>query len=171
MFLQRIIKANRLLEIANTFRHKFRNTNTVNYDFEKLLKNDDHHLNAMIGHEWIVTKSKKLTNTVHGFPESFTSQDAWKYSTQGTPYSIDNYLNPDDKLLSFFGRINYDYKSKYFVECYFPCRRFFQVLRRKPLGLFPFGSSCMARVFRTVYGRNQELAGRFETACFMGTDR
>lgn len=107
------------MEIANTFRHKFRNTNTVNYDFEKLLKNDDHHLNAMIGHEWIVTKSKKLTNTVHGFPESFTSQDAWKYSTQGTPYSIDNYLNPDDKLLSFFGRINYDYKSKYLLSATF----------------------------------------------------
>lgn len=107
------------MEIANTFRHKFRNTNTVNYDFEKLLKNDDHHLNAMIGHEWIVTKSKKLTNTVHGFPESFTSQDVWKYSTQGTPYSIDNYLNPDDKLLSFFGRINYDYKSKYLLSATF----------------------------------------------------
>ena len=107
------------MEIANTFRHKFRNTNTVNYDFEKLLKNDDHHLNAMIGHEWIATKSKKLTNTVHGFPESFTSQDAWKYSTQGTPYSIDNYLNPDDKLLSFFGRINYDYKSKYLLSATF----------------------------------------------------
>lgn len=73
----------------------------------------------MIGHEWIVTKSKKLTNTVHGFPESFTSQDAWKYSTQGTPYSIDNYLNPDDKLLSFFGRINYDYKSKYLLSATF----------------------------------------------------
>ena len=84
-----------------------------------MLKNDDHHLNAMIGHEWIVTKSKKLTNTVHGFPESFTSQDAWKYSTQGTPYSIDNYLNPDDKLLSFFGRINYDYKSKYLLSATF----------------------------------------------------
>lgn len=107
------------MEIANTFRHKFRNTNTINYDFEKLLKNEDHHLTAMIGHEWIVTKSKKLTNTVHGFPESFTSQDAWKYSTQGTPYSIDNYLNPDDKLLSFFGRINYDYKSKYLLSATF----------------------------------------------------
>lgn len=107
------------MEIANTSRHKFRNTNTINYDFEKLLNSEDHHLNAMIGHEWIIMKSKKLTNTVHGFPESFTATDAWKYSTQGTPYSVDNYINPDDKLLSFFGRINYDYKSKYLLSATF----------------------------------------------------
>ena len=106
-------------QFANTNRHKFRNTNTISYDFSKLFKGDSHHLNAMVGHEWIITKSKVLTDIIHGFPESFTVQDAWKYSSQGVPFSIDNYINPDDKLLSYFGRVNYDFESKYLVSATF----------------------------------------------------
>lgn len=106
-------------QFANTSRHKFRNTNTISYDFSKLFKGDSHHLNAMIGHEWIITKSKVLTDIVHGFPESFTAKDAWKFSSQGVPFSIDNYINPDDKLLSYFGRINYDFQSKYLISATF----------------------------------------------------
>lgn len=107
------------IQIANTNRHKFRNTNTISYDFSDLLKGDSHHLNAMIGHEWIITKSSKLTNIVHGFPETFTAADAWKLTSMGTPFSIDNFYDPDDKLLSYFGRINYDYQSKYLLSATF----------------------------------------------------
>lgn len=106
-------------QIANTSRHKFRSTNTISYDFSKLFKGDDHHLNAMIGHEWIITKSNVLTNIVHGFPENFSSGEAWSLTTQGIPYSIDNYINPDDKLLSYFGRVNYDFQSKYLLSATF----------------------------------------------------
>ena len=107
------------IQLQDTKRHKFRSTNTASYDFSKVLKNDKHHLNALIGHEWIVTKSSKLTNIVHGFPESFTADQAWKLTSMGTPYNIDNYLNPDDKLLSFFGRVNYDFDSKYLLSATF----------------------------------------------------
>ncbi|MEL5893803.1 TonB-dependent receptor [Bacteroides sp. GD17] len=107
------------IQLANTSRHKFRNTNTISYDFSKLFKGDKHHLNAMIGHEWIITKSSKLTNIVHGFPEGFTSEQAWKLTSMGTPYSVDNYLDPDDKLLSYFGRVNYDFESKYLLSATF----------------------------------------------------
>lgn len=107
------------IQLQNTNRHKFRSTNTISYDFSKLFKNDSHHLNAMVGHEWIITKSSKLTNIVHGFPEGFTSDQAWKLSSMGIAYNIDNYLNPDEKLLSFFGRVNYDFGSKYLLSATF----------------------------------------------------
>lgn len=107
------------IQLANTSRHKFRNTNTINYDFSKLFEGDKHHLNLMVGHEWIITKSSKLTDTVHGFPEGFNSSQAWKLTSMGTPYSIDNYLNPDNKMLSYFGRINYDFESKYLLSATF----------------------------------------------------
>ncbi|WP_321479276.1 TonB-dependent receptor [uncultured Bacteroides sp.] len=106
------------IQLANKSRKTVRYTNTINYDFKKIL-GDNHHLNMMVGQEYIKVKSKKLTNIVHGFPESFTAEDAWKLSTQGKPYSIDNYYNIDDVLLSFFGRINYDYQSKYLFSTTF----------------------------------------------------
>lgn len=106
-------------QLANTSRHTFRNTNTISYDFAELINDDRHHLNLMVGHEWIQTKSEKLTTVVHAFPMSFTAQDAWKLTTLGQAYSTENFLDPDNKMLSYFGRVNYDFDSKYLVSATF----------------------------------------------------
>ena len=50
------------------------------------------------------------------FPVSFTASQAWALSSQGTPYSVDKYTNADDNLLSYFGRVNYDFQSKYLIS-------------------------------------------------------
>ncbi|TZF86167.1 TonB-dependent receptor (plasmid) [Pedobacter sp. BS3] len=103
---------------ANTSRNSFRNTNTLNYDFKKYI-NKDHSLNLLLGEEYIKTIEGTLTDVVHGFPESFTFDDARRLSTQGLANSIDNNFLPDDKLLSFFGRANYSYKDKYLLSATF----------------------------------------------------
>ena len=96
-------------------RERLRNTNTINYDFGKLLPKD-HSLNVLLGQEYLTTKSKNMTNTVMGLPTSFSAEEAWKLSALGTASSINNYYNPDDKLLSFFGRLNYNYKGRYLLS-------------------------------------------------------
>lgn len=103
---------------ANTNRNSFRNTNTLNYNFNKIL-GKGHNLSALLGQEFIKTEQGVLTNVVHGFPKSFTFQDARVLSTQGNANSIDNNFSPDDKLLSFFGRANYDYEGKYLLSATF----------------------------------------------------
>jgi TonB-linked SusC/RagA family outer membrane protein len=107
------------VRFVNLSRHAFRSTNTISYDFEKLLNNKDHSLNLMVGHEWIMKKQSTQTNEVHGFPDSFTAQDAWKLSTIGKAYSINNFMNPNDKLLSYFGRLNYNFMDKYLLSATF----------------------------------------------------
>ncbi len=96
-------------------RERLRNTNTINYDFGKILPKD-HSLNILLGQEYLTTKSKNMTNTVMGLPTSFTAEEAWKLSALGTASSINNYYNPDDKLLSFFGRLNYNFKGRYLLS-------------------------------------------------------
>ncbi|MGF1923405.1 MAG: SusC/RagA family TonB-linked outer membrane protein [Bacteroidia bacterium] len=103
---------------VNTNRNSFRNTNTLNYNFSKLLGND-HNLNMLLGQEFIKTEQGVLTSIVHGFPRSFTFQEARVLSTQGKANAIDNNFSPDDKLVSFFGRANYDYKGKYLLSATF----------------------------------------------------
>lgn len=109
------------IRMNNLFRHRFRNTNTINYDFEKVINNKDHSLNLLVGHEWIITKENELENEVHGFPDWISATEAWKLTNiQGTtPYNIENTLSPDDKLMSYFGRVNYNYKSKYLITATF----------------------------------------------------
>ncbi|MBE6216579.1 MAG: TonB-dependent receptor [Bacteroidales bacterium] len=101
---------------SNNFRTKYRNTNTLNYNFSDVFENDKHKLDVLLGQELIITKSNTLSTTVEGFPSFFTSADAWNFMASGTAISSNNYFNADDKLLSFFGRVNYDYDSRYSVS-------------------------------------------------------
>lgn len=91
---------------------RFRNSNTLNYDF-KALMGEDHSLKLLLGQEMIISQRNTVTNVVHGFPSDFTFEDALNISTVGKPQSVGNVTDPDDKLLSFFGRVNYDFKNRY----------------------------------------------------------
>lgn len=97
---------------------RFRNANTLNYDFKKIM-GENHHLTALLGQESITYTSNTLTNTIHGYPNFFDFNQAKTLTTQGTPASVDNNYSPDDKLLSFFGRANYDYKNRYILSATF----------------------------------------------------
>lgn len=90
-----------------------RSTNTLNYDFANLFGDSGNSLKLLAGQEVLVTKSNTMFNQVWGFPEFFTGPEAYKLVSQGFSNSYTNTLNPDDKLLSFFGRLMYDYKGRY----------------------------------------------------------
>lgn len=98
--------------IGNRTDVKYRNANTLNYDFKKYLS-EKHNLNLLIGEEYINHKSTINTATIQGFPKYFSFENATNLASQGKPLSIDNFVFPDDKLLSFFGRLNYDFNSRY----------------------------------------------------------
>jgi len=124
------------IRLVNRERQAMRNTNTINYDFKKLL-GEEHSLNLMAGHEYIIRKGITLTDEVHGFPTTFTAKDAWRLSSQGMPYTIDNYYNEDDKLLSYFGRLNYDYMSKYLLSATFRADASSKFSKENRWGYFP----------------------------------
>jgi TonB-dependent starch-binding outer membrane protein SusC len=100
---------------AKTARETYRNTNTLNYNFKEFIP-ENHKLNVLVGQEYIFRQQEIHTTTVHGLAEGFSFKDATRLSEQGTANSINNFLNPDDILLSFFGRVNYDYKGKYLLS-------------------------------------------------------
>ena len=101
---------------GNAFRTKYRTTNTINYNFKEVFKNDKHKLDVLLGQEYILTKSNKLSSTIGGFPDFFDSQMAWNFMASGTPVASNNFYNPDGQLLSFFGRANYEYDGRYAVS-------------------------------------------------------
>ena len=94
------------------FRTRYRNTNTVNYDFADFL-GEKHSLTALLGEEMTITKSNTLTDMIDGLPVFYDAEMAWNFMASGTPASSNNYYSPNDKLLSFFGRVNYDYDHRY----------------------------------------------------------
>ncbi|BFM42140.1 TonB-dependent receptor [Flavobacterium sp. CFS9] len=115
---------------------RFRNANTLNYDFKNIL-GDNHHLTALLGEEMITTTSNTVTTTILNYPEFFDLDQAKKLTTQGTPFSVDNFYSPDDKLLSFFGRLNYDFKDRYLLTASFRADGSSRFLGDNRWGYFP----------------------------------
>ena len=97
-------------------RTKYRTTNTLNYNFKELIKDERHNLDILLGQEYILTKSNNVSSTVEGFPTFFDADMAWKFMASGTSVASNNFYNPNDQLLSFFGRVNYDFDSRYSVS-------------------------------------------------------
>lgn len=97
-------------------RRKVRNTNTLSYNFEEIFKDSRHKLDILLGQEYIVTKANTLTAMVENFPDFFDAETAWNFMSTGTAISTNNYYDPNDKLLSFFGRVNYIFDERYSVS-------------------------------------------------------
>lgn len=115
---------------------RFRNANTLNYDFKKIM-GENHHLTALIGQESINYSVNNVTSTIHGYPSFFDFDQAKTLTSQGTPQAVDNYYSPDDRLLSFFGRANYDYKNRYILSATFRADGSSKFLQENRWGYFP----------------------------------
>lgn len=103
--------------MAEGKRLRLRNTNTLSYDFRGLFNNSDHNLNVLVGHEVLTSNDNTLRSTLHGFDVLFTSEEAFRLTSLAKfPISVSNFYSPNDHLLSFFARANYNYRGRYFVE-------------------------------------------------------
>ncbi len=96
------------------FRRKIRSTNTLNYKFDQIIPDKRHHLDALLGAEYIRTTANTNTMVVEGLPDFFTSALARNFmSSASYIQTANNFYYPDDQLLSFFSRVNYDFDSRY----------------------------------------------------------
>ena len=126
------------IRLVDTKRNRFRNTNTVSYDFKGIFgKDSDHSLNVLAGHEYVITKKHAITSETHGFPIDYDAKKAWRLTSQGNPYTIDDAYSANDKLLSFFGRANYNFQDKYLVSATFRADASSKFAKENRWGYFP----------------------------------
>jgi len=125
------------LESTESKSLSLRNTNTLNYDFNKIFQNPNHSLKFLVGQELIVTQSNDMFNQVWGFPTFFTSDQAYNLVDQGFSNNYRNTYDPDNKLLSFFGRVNYDFKKRYLISATFRADGSSLFLKGNQWGYFP----------------------------------
>lgn len=98
-----------------TFHKRYRNTNTLNYDFANVIGNPDHNLTVLVGEEITITKSNVLSQMIENFPTFYDAETAWNFMSSGVSRSSQNVYAADDRMISFFGRVNYDYKHRYSI--------------------------------------------------------
>ncbi len=125
------------LESTDNALNSLRSTNTLNYDFRHLIKGGAHSVKLLAGQEVIVTTSNTVFNQVWGFPDFFTSDQAYKLVSQGFSSRYTDTYNPDNKLLSFFGRVTYDYRGKYMLTATYRADGSSKFLQGNRWGYFP----------------------------------
>ncbi|KJD31112.1 collagen-binding protein [Tamlana nanhaiensis] len=118
-------------------RVRFRTANTLNYDFKDILNNENHDLKLLVGQESIFTKNNEVTSALHGFPKLFDFETARTLTSQATPFLVDDFYSPNDKLLSFFGRVNYNLKDRYLLTATYRADGSSKFLGNNRWGYFP----------------------------------
>ncbi len=100
-----------LAEWTKTNTKSVREEANLTYDF-KLKK--DHHFNVMIGQEYSNDMSDYTKMHGSGYSTALTAEQVFNNFGKGTLTPIvSSYTYPDERMLSFFGRINYTYKDRY----------------------------------------------------------
>ena len=116
---------------------RYRNTNTLSYNFSNILDKSKHSLDLLVGQEMTIVQSSKFTNMVENFPLSFYPEKAWNFMSSGTSVTSDNYFNADDRLLSFFGRANYEFLGRYSVSATLRADGSSKFAKQNRWGIFP----------------------------------
>ena len=92
--------------IENIENGSFQTSNVLTYNWS----NESNDLTVMVGQEFVSKWTRNFKASASNFPNDEIGLGDLSLGLAGTPESYQNY---DDKLLSFFTRVNYNYKEKY----------------------------------------------------------
>ena len=88
--------------------YRISNYFTYNKTFNKI-----HDLNVVAGQETLSSGYKTITNESRFFPGGMTIDEVLAKGNLGTPIPTRTYISADDRLSSYFGRVNYTLKDRY----------------------------------------------------------
>lgn len=92
--------------IQNADNGSFQTSNVLTYNWF----NDKHDVTAMAGHEYVNRWSRSVKSAAAQFPND---EIGLGDMSLGVPASIESSENYDDKLCSFFARVNYGFRDRY----------------------------------------------------------
>ena len=112
---------------------------SVNLSYDKRI-NTDHHLNVMVGQEY--RNQMQDQNYMYGtrYSKSMSPDDVFaNFASQGDGAILraESTVAADVRLLSFFGRVNYDYKDRYLLTVTFREDGSSKFAHGKQWGFFP----------------------------------
>jgi TonB-dependent starch-binding outer membrane protein SusC len=116
----------------------FQNTNVFNFKKKNLF--EGHNLNAILGEEMLIRTNNYYTQDIEAFTRTDMSADAWGNIADGTVRPTRPFTYPDYRLLSYFGRLNYDINDKYLIALILRTDASSKFAAGNQWGFFPSGS-------------------------------
>ena len=116
---------------------RFRQTNTFNWN---QTFNSAHNVNLTVGEEILMLKGETTTEKGAGFPSTMLGKEVFQRFGSAEGYTVNNYINPTDNMLSLFARADYNYKSRYYVSATFRADASTRFAKKNQWGFFPAGA-------------------------------
>ena len=99
------------------YNRTYRNANTLSYNFGEVFQDKRHRLDLLLGQEFSFKNSRTESVVAQGFPTFYDADMARRYrSSASLISSANNSYAESEVLLSFFGRTNYSFDSRYSVS-------------------------------------------------------
>ena len=111
----------------------FQTSNVLNYEY----KTKKQKFTAMWGQEWVSRWTRWVVSSATNFPNNDIGLDDMSL---GTPGSITSNVNYDDKLISFFSRLNYNWGERYLLTATIRADGSSKFSKKNRYGYFPSGS-------------------------------
>ena len=111
------------------------NTNTLNYTKKNFLP--EQNISVLLGEESYNKSTDTNSENVEALPVDYTSHIAWDSIQNGTVKFPNHFYAPDNRLLSFFGRINYEVKDRYLLALTFRADGSSKFSGKNQWGYFP----------------------------------
>ena len=124
-----------LASIYKTDIKSYRLANILTYKVKDFLPGSN--LTVMAGEELNCYKSKTVTSSAKYFPKYIDAKSALSMMQLGIQDPIMTADNPENKVSSFFGRLNYDYKGKYLASATFRADGSSKFAQGNQWGYFP----------------------------------
>lgn len=124
------------LQVLDEKESRLRNANTLEW---KQKFNKAHQVSLLVGEETIIRKSETQTLNGFGYKGNYdmTNGEIFNYLGQAAYSEIQNYIDPRDNQLSFFGRANYDYLGRYYFTATFRADASTRFEKENQWGYFP----------------------------------
>ena len=114
------------------------NTNTLNYNKKNFLP--EQNISVLLGEESYNKSTDTNSENVEALPVNYSSHIAWDSIQNGTVKFPNHFYAPDERMLSFFGRINYDFKDRYLLALTFRADGSSKFSGKNQWGYFPSAS-------------------------------
>ncbi|MEA5126675.1 MAG: TonB-dependent receptor [Proteiniphilum sp.] len=121
--------------ISETNSKRYRLANILTYTKRNIHSGGN--LTAMLGQELVSEKNESITDVSRYFPQYIDAVSALSMMQLGTPDPTLTSDDPANKLVSFFGRLNYDYLGRYLASATFRADGSSKFAKGNRWGYFP----------------------------------
>ncbi len=127
------------LPLADWTKENTRSMREACYLNYKLKLKEDNQFNIMVGQELVDNKEDRTYMYATMFSTDLTPDQVFANFglAGGSTYQMSSYVNPDNKLESFYGRFGYNYKDKYLLTFTFRTDGSSKFMKGKQWGYFP----------------------------------